>query len=404
MPYRIEVVSRPEVRDVKGESVKNNIKKFFALPVKSITAVDVYLLDLPISADDAEMIRKEILSDPVIQRSALNRVDIGSFDWCIEIGYKPGVTDSIGGTAKEAVSDFLGKTFELQEKVYTARQYRINAPELTEQQAESIGRNFLGNTLIETISIMPYETWKNSSSNTEPPKVVGSRDYNVEEYDLNIGDDQLMKLSDERTLSLNIEEMRAIQEYFNNENMLRNRTAAGISGKITDVELESLAQTWSEHCKHKIFNSLIEYTESGTSSIIDSLFDTYIKKSTSIIDQRVPWLLSVFKDNAGVIAFNDRISLVYKVETHNSPSALEPYGGALTGIVGVNRDPMGTGIGAELLFNVWGYCFGSPYYDKDMPPGLLHPSRIREGDHKGVIDGGNQSGIPYARGWEYFDE
>ncbi|MCP4725865.1 MAG: phosphoribosylformylglycinamidine synthase, partial [bacterium] len=127
-------------------------------------------------------------------------------------------------------------------------------------------------------------------------------------------------------------------------------------------------------------------------------------RSTEIIGEKVDWLLSVFKDNAGVIKFNDRINLVYKAETHNTPSALEPYGGALTGIVGVNRDPMGTGLGADLLFNVWGYCFGSPFYEKKMPAGLLHPNRIRENVHKGVIDGGNQSGIPYARGWEYFDE
>jgi phosphoribosylformylglycinamidine synthase len=113
----------------------------------------------------------------------------------------------------------------------------------------------------------------------------------------------------------------------------------------------------------------------------------------------------VFHDNAGVIAFNDRLDLVYKVETHNSPSALDPYGGAMTGIVGVNRDPMGTGQGAELLINVWGYCLGSPFSDdKDVPEGLLHPRRLRDGIHKGVIDGGNQSGIPYGLGWEYFED
>ena len=98
------------------------------------------------------------------------------------------------------------------------------------------------------------------------------------------------------------------------------------------------------------------------------------------------------------------VHLVYKVETHNSPSALDPYGGAITGIVGVNRDPFGTGLGSDLLANVWGYCFASPFHDGELPPGLLHPRRIRDGVHQGVIDGGNQSGIPYGRGWELFDE
>jgi phosphoribosylformylglycinamidine synthase len=116
------------------------------------------------------------------------------------------------------------------------------------------------------------------------------------------------------------------------------------------------------------------------------------------------WLVSVFHDNAGVVEASDRYHLVYKVETHNSPSALDPYGGAITGIVGVNRDPFGTGMGSDLLSNTWGYCFGPPDWKGELPPGLLHPRRIRDGVHAGVIDGGNQSGIPYARGWELFDE
>ncbi|MFO0632470.1 MAG: hypothetical protein U0168_06440 [Nannocystaceae bacterium] len=106
--------------------------------------------------------------------------------------------------------------------------------------------------------------------------------------------------------------------------------------------------------------------------------------------------MSVFHDNAGVVRFTDADHLVYKVETHNSPSALDPYGGAMTGIVGVNRDSFGTGLGADLLTNVWGYCFGAPDHAAPLPAGLMHPRRIREGVHHGVIDGGNRSGIPYG--------
>ena len=121
---------------------------------------------------------------------------------------------------------------------------------------------------------------------------------------------------------------------------------------MTDVELECLAQTWSEHCKHKIFNSPIVYTDGRSKPTIDSLFKTYIKGSTAKIRKakgKKDFCLSVFVDNAGVIKFNEMHNLVFKVETHNSPSALDPYGGALTGIVGVNRDPFGTGMGANLL-------------------------------------------------------
>ncbi|MBM3791886.1 MAG: phosphoribosylformylglycinamidine synthase, partial [Acidobacteria bacterium] len=137
---------------------------------------------------------------------------------------------------------------------------------------------------------------------------------------------------------------------------------------------------------------------------IDGLFRTYIRGATEKIGRDIDWLVSVFTDNAGIIRFNDRYNLAYKVETHNSPSALDPYGGAITGIVGVNRDPMGTGMGCDMLCNVWGYCLGSPFYDGDLPEGLMHPRRIRDGVHRGVIDGGNQSGIPWLRGFERFDD
>jgi len=172
-----------------------------------------------------------------------------------------------------------------------------------------------------------------------------------------------------------------------------------------------LAQTWSEHCKHKIFNATIRYEEQGKEpETIHSLFASTIKRVTLEIDEELrrdsgrSWLVSVFHDNAGVVAFDERRHLVYKVETHNSPTALDPYGGAITGIVGVNRDSFGTGLGADLLVNVWGYCFAPPSYSGRVPSGLFHPHRVRDGVHQGVIDGGNQSGVPYGRGWELFDE
>ncbi|OGP99037.1 MAG: phosphoribosylformylglycinamidine synthase, partial [Deltaproteobacteria bacterium RBG_19FT_COMBO_52_11] len=116
------------------------------------------------------------------------------------------------------------------------------------------------------------------------------------------------------------------------------------------------------------------------------------------------WCVSVFKDNAGVIRFNEDWNLVFKVETHNSPSALDPYGGALTGIVGVNRDPFGTGKGAKLIFNVDTFCFAPPDYSRPLPPRLLHPKRIYEGVREGVEHGGNKSGIPTVNGSLVFDD
>ena len=208
--------------------------------------------------------------------------------------------------------------------------------------------------------------------------------------DLSGTDAALVALSKTRLLALTLAEMKAIRDHF-------------CGASPTDVELECIAQTWSEHCKHKIFNATVTYREPGKEpETIRSLFKTFIRGATEAVDRASragsgrSWLVSVFTDNAGVVAFDEHDHLVYKVETHNSPSALDPYGGAITGIVGVNRDPFGTGRGAELLANVWGYCFASPFHDEARPAGLLHPRRIRDGVHQGVIDGGNQSGIPYG--------
>ena len=171
--------------------------------------------------------------------------------------------------------------------------------------------------------------------------------------------------------------------------------------------MEALAQTWSEHCKHKIFNAAIEYNEDGRIEAIDSLFKTYVVGSTSKIRQsfgKRDFCLSVFKDNAGIIKFNNKYNLAYKVETHNTPSALDPYGGALTGIVGVNRDPFGSGKGARLLFNTDIFCFAAPDYKGEIPPRLLHPKRVLEGVREGVEHGGNKSGIPTVNGSLVFDK
>ena len=227
----------------------------------------------------------------------------------------------------------------------------------------------------------------------------------VKTYDLSGSDADLMKISRDGILSLTLEEMHAIRDYFRDPAVAARRTTVGLPADPTDVELECLAQTWSEHCKHKIFAAAVRYTdEHGQVREYDSLFKTFIRAATVEIGQKIDWLVSVFTDNAGVIKFNENGHVLFKVETHNSPSALDPFGGAITGIVGVNRDAMGTGVGGEMLCNVWGYCFGAPDYDGELPKGLMHPRRIRDGVHHGVIEGGNQSGIPWARGWERFDD
>ena len=209
------------------------------------------------------------------------------------------------------------------------------------------------------------------------PQVTGKDEPQVEQINLTKFDaDALIKISQEKLLALNLEEMQAIQKYYADPAVVKTRKKLGLDENTTDVELECLAQTWSEHCKHKIFNSRIDYTDGRIRKTINSLFKTYIKGSTAKIRKskgKKDFCLSVFVDNAGVIKFNDDHNLVFKVETHNSPSALDPYGGALTGIVGVNRDPFGTGLGAKLIFNTDVFCFASPFHKKKLPPRILHP-------------------------------
>ena len=209
---------------------------------------------------------------------------------------------------------------------------------------------------------------------------------------LNADGDELLRISQEGLLSLNLTEMQAIQAYF-----------AELERNPTDVELETIAQTWSEHCVHKTFKSMIEYAETGRETeMIDGLFKTYIQRATEEIGAE--WCVSVFIDNAGIIEFDDNYNIVFKVETHNHPSAIEPYGGAGTGIGGVIRDSLGTGLGAKPILNTDVFCFGLPDLSYDeLPKGALHPKRIFKGVVAGVRDYGNRMGIPTANGAILFD-
>ena len=206
-----------------------------------------------------------------------------------------------------------------------------------------------------------------------------------------LSESELVNLSNQRFWALNAEEMRVIQKHFGDQ-------------AITDVEIEVLAQTWSEHCKHKIFGATIQYQDEKETFKVESLFKTYIQAPTTEIQKKKNWAISVFKDNAGIVRFHDQVDLCIKVETHNSPSALDPYGGALTGILGVNRDILGTGLGARPIANTNVLLFGDPNESEPLPQGLFHPREVLTGVHRGIQDGGNKSGIPTVNGAMLFDE
>jgi len=398
MINRIEVGFKENVIDALGNSIKKRIIEDLKIKVDSVNTVDAYTIDSNSSSDELKILGKELFSDTVIQNFSVNKNIAKDFDWIIEVGFKPGVTDNVGKTAKEAIEDIIKRKID---GVYTSRQYIIKG-KLNKKDAEKIASGLLANQLIERWEILDFKEWKEKGIKPTIPVVKIIQEPKVSEIELEVSDKELTRISKEGTLALSLEEMKAIRDYYRNKKVLDERKKLALTSKPTDVELEALAQTWSEHCKHKIFNATIDYFDGNKESKINSLFKIFIRKSTEEIGS--DFLVSVFKDNAGVIKFNDEWNLAMKVETHNSPSALDPYGGALTGIVGVNRDPLGTGIGSKLIFNTDVFCFASPFYEKPLPPRLMHPKRIFEGVRKGVEHGGNKSGIPTVNGSIVFDD
>ncbi|MBR6240365.1 MAG: phosphoribosylformylglycinamidine synthase, partial [Lentisphaeria bacterium] len=355
MDYRIEMSVKPQWQDARGQGVVRRLAALPGLPhVNGIRTRSVYTVSADITPDEAAKVAQE-LADPVTRSGIVGETpskDL-NYTWLIRVGFKPGVTDNVARTAWEAIGDIIGRKLTREEQVFSSIEYLVDSPEMTREQARRIATGLLANVLIETVDVFSRDELLNASIPLNKPLIRGLGEVIVHEYDLEVSDEKLMELSHKGTLALSLEEMKSIQGYFRK-----------LGRKPTDVEMEVLAQTWSEHCKHKIFAADIDYTTpDGKTVQISSLYKSYIKKSTKELQAEIPWLVSVFTDNAGVIRFNDRFDLVYKAETHNSPSALDPYGGAMTGIVGVNRDPLGTGQGADLLLNVWGYCLGSPFTD-----------------------------------------
>ena len=408
MIHRIEVGFKPGIKDALGEKTQRKIIEHLGINVESVETVEIYTVEGNVTDEDAERIARGPLSDPVIQQCAVNKGIAKDFTWLIEVGFKPGVTDNVGKTAREAIELFLANDRTGSVDVYTSRQYVIKG-NLDRNDAEQIASGLLANDLIQHYNVIDGKDW-NPEKGLQPyvPRVTIDEEPVTDEIDLNVSDEELQEISNTKVLALTVDEMKVIQEYFNNEAVLAERSTVGLGRNVTDAELECLAQTWSEHCKHKIFNSSITYEdENDNTTVIDSLFSSFIKQSTKEIRESLgknDWCLSVFVDNAGVIKFNDEYNLVFKVETHNSPSALDPYGGALTGIVGVNRDPFGTGKGAKLIFNTDIFCFASPFYSDPLPRRILHPRRIYEGVREGVEHGGNKSGIPTVNGCIVFEE
>jgi phosphoribosylformylglycinamidine synthase len=413
---RIEVGQKSPATDSQARKLLSTIRENFGVPVERVATLAAYILEMDLSEEEKERVARELFSDPITERYAIDaplapiggvpaQDPLADFDFLVEVGYKPGVTDNVGRSSREGVSDLLGRRLADGEDVYTSRVFLLWG-KLDRAQAERIATKLLANPLIETWLIRSKEEWKGSPGIPAASRKVASQ-HKPETRAVDLPDDDagLARLSEEKILALTIPEMRAIQAYYAAPATRERRAMAGLPPAPTDVELEVLAQTWSEHCKHKIFAADVEYTDhEGVTRTIKSLFKTYVKAATDAVRPKTPWLKSVFTDNAGIIALTEDWDVAMKAETHNSPSALDPYGGAMTGIVGVNRDILGCGIGCRPIFNTDVFCFASPFYDKPVPEKLHHPRRIFKEVHRGVKDGGNESGIPTVNGSIVFDD
>ncbi|MBD3343866.1 MAG: phosphoribosylformylglycinamidine synthase [Chitinivibrionales bacterium] len=410
MADRIYVGTKSHHRDAIGERTRNRIVNDLGIgTITSVRSATVYILNGRLSSEDLKTLAEGPFTDPIVQEYKINASICDTFDWMVEVGFRPGVTDNVGRTAKEAVVITLKRDFPENFSVHTATQYFFEG-NISQKHVERIAKEILANDLIQTVDIYTRDEWlRVHTGNFGAPVVTDVPEVEMwHEVNLAVDDGELEKISRKGMLALSLDEMKAIRSYYSKDEIKEHRTSRGLPENPTNVELEILAQTWSEHCKHKIFSAGITYYEEDRHpQKISSLFKVYIRNATESVrsmkgDDDI--CLSVFKDNAGVVRFNDTWAVVFKVETHNSPSALDPYGGALTGIVGVNRDPFGTGLGSRLIANTDVFCFASPFYDKEIPPRILHPKRVFEGVREGVEHGGNKSGIPTVNGTIVFDD
>ena len=404
MAARIEVGFRQEFPDPSGDALLRRINGWLNIRgARSVRVLDVYAIDCEMAEAELDAAGRALLSDPVSQCFSVNTPLFPSsrFDYAISVSFKPGVKDNAGETAKEAIEELLGR--KLSGLAYTSKQYLVSG-KMARQDAQQVARELLANDLVQHFEVKTASEFGENGFPTQVPRVDMAGGGMISEIPLGVPDRSLAEISRKRLLALSVAEMKKIRDYFSDPDVLAQRKAMGAPLQPTDAELECLAQTWSEHCKHKIFNARIAVRRGKGKKIVNSIFKSYIRAATEKLGKKKKWLVSVFTDNAGVFEFVPGWNVAMKVETHNTPSALDPFGGALTGILGVNRDVLGCGLGAKPIFNTDIFCFASPDYAGEVPPRLFHPRRVLEGVRAGVAHGGNASGIPTVNGSLVFDE
>jgi len=379
MIYKITISKKDPQFDVKGRDIKTQIEELGITGVESVRFADVYYLkSSSMSLEDIRKLAGQLLADSVTETFEAREFDpretpAGSETLhVIEISFNHGVTDATAAQVRKAIQQ-LGMSCDDAKLV---RAYTI-AGGLNADELSRIGRRILYNPVVEHVV----------QAGEQPFADLRENDPEMELLPLaTMSDDELMALSRNR-LWLSLKEMHTIRDYYRD----KNRDA-------TDVEIESLAQTWSEHCSHKVFRANV--------FIDDELQVPFIKRLKTITEELDrDWTWSVFVDDSGVIEFDDDWGVCFKVETHNKPSGIEPFGGAHTGIGGVIRDIMATGLGGKPIANTNILCFAPPQTPwEKIPEGLLHPKRVMRQVISGIMDYGNKMGIPTVNGSIVFSD
>ena len=402
MLWEVEIRPAANQRDREGARVLRESHAWGAASIGHVQSARSFLIEGPMDREAIEPVASSLLVDTLVESyelrelTAAKRQQSAADDEARRSGerpaqqllnvlFKPGVTDNVAQSTKLALND-LGLAVEA---VSTCRKYWLNS-DATQADLELVAEKILANDAIEQVHWGPLEIETISLGRPYEFELltVALRDRN---------DEQLTELSRSGQLFLNLVEMQTIRQHFD----LQQRDP-------TDIELETIAQTWSEHCSHKTLAGRIHYRDEKQDRQFANMLRETIFAATATIRKKLggdDWCVSVFEDNAGIVKFDERHNVCIKVETHNHPSALEPYGGANTGLGGVIRDPLGTGLGAKPICNTDVFCFAPPEtpYD-DLPPGVLHPKIVAKGVVAGVRDYGNRMGIPTVNGAVLFDE
>jgi phosphoribosylformylglycinamidine synthase II len=383
-----------KANDPRNGGYLNDVHALGFQHLRSIQVQDLYFIEGQLSQEDLQQLALNLLSDPVTQLASWielpSQLSPSEDDSVIlEVALRSGVTDPVAEQLLRAAHELHLNGVH---RAATGQRFVLCFDEDTDRisTTQSIAKSLLANNVIQR--------WMIGEIIPSFPQEVGSRG-TVEVIPVReLSDQGLLALSKERRAALDVAEMQAIQNYF----IKADRDP-------TDVEFETIAQTWSEHCVHKTFKAKIEIREQSMVdgqdqalvSTLDSLIRTYLKSATDKIN--APWVISAFVDNAGIIDFDDEFEISFKAETHNHPSAVEPFGGANTGVGGVIRDILG--VSAKPIANTDVLCFGPQDWNPNLlPEGVLHPRRIQSGVVAGVQDYGNKIGIPTVNGAILYDE